>query len=108
MQEIPYVIRSGFLPTIEEALNRLHNLINTGCAVQIDLEPGGYNGDTIVVISTADAFTFETSWRGQDPTRFPQRIRTAATALHRCGFEGTFHIVHENGVLVICAARSAT
>ena len=102
MREIPYVInRSRFLPIIEEHLSRLRNQLDTGLAVQIDFEIGGYNGDVTIVIHSNDAYAFQTDWPGRDYTRFPQRIRAAATALQLCGFVGMFRIIHENGVLII-------
>jgi len=61
MREIPYVInRSRFLPIIEEHLSRLRNQLDTGLAVQIDFEIGGYNGDVTVVIHSNDAYAFQT------------------------------------------------
>ena len=74
--------------------------------VQIVLEPGGYNGDTIVAIRSRNSLTYETDWLGKDYTRFPQRIRAAATALYYCQFQGLFRIIHKDGMLVIQAIQS--
>lgn len=106
MREIPYTIRSKFLRVIEEDLHRLRSQLNVGLAVQMVLEPGGYDGDTIIAIQPGDAHAFATDWHGKDYTRFPQRIRAAATALHHCQFQGLFRIIHKDGTLVIQALQS--
>src|SRR6266550_2667336 len=62
-------------------------------------EPKAYPGDVHVTIATgAD---FDTDWEGRDETRFPQRIRAAATALRDTGHHGRFHITHRDGSLTI-------
>jgi len=106
VREIPYTIRSKFFRVIEDDLHRHRSQINAGLAVQIILKPGGYNGDTIVAIRSRNSLTFETDWPGRDYTRFPQRIRAAATALHYCQFQGLFRIIHKDGMLVIQAIQS--
>ena len=106
MHEILYTIRSKFFRVIEDDLHRHRSQINAGLAIQIVLEPGGYNGDTIVAIRFSDSFTFETDWIGRDYTRFPQRIRIAIIVLHYCQFQGLFRIIHKDGILVIQAIQS--
>lgn len=108
MREIPYVIRSRFLPVIGEHITRMRDKINAGLAIQISLDPGGYNGDVKVFIYSNNAHTFETDWHRSDATRFPQRIRSAATALQKCGFSGLFHIIYEDGVLAIRAINAGS
>lgn len=101
--EIPYTTRSRFLPVIEECLCSQRNSFTAGYPVCISLESGGYSGDTIVVVQLGNSRTFQTDWQGKDPTRFPQRIRAAATALRNYQFEGRFRITHKDGALRIQA-----
>lgn len=42
-----------------------------------------------------------------DATRFPARIKAAATALLNCGYEGRFDISHSDGLLTIRAVWKA-
>jgi hypothetical protein len=85
--EIPYASRSKFLAKCEETIkHRLTDLLN-GIPLRIEFESGGYNNR---IVATQ-----------KDPTRFPARIKAAATALHNCACFGRYEISHKNGVLVI-------
>ena len=63
--------------------------------------PGGYNGKREVTIANAREPEFDSDFEANDWTRFPARIRAAATALRDAGFTGTFTIEHEDGDLRI-------
>ncbi len=62
--------------------------------------PKGYRGDIDVLI-TAGLKEFEADWHYKDQTRFPQRIRAAATALRDTKHYGRFRVSHRDGVLTI-------
>ena len=53
---------------------------------------GGYSGAMDVEIRDGNSFLAWTGSRYQDSTRFPARIKAAATALFAEGFRGEFHI----------------
>jgi len=98
--DIAYSTRSQFLDPCEAAVRQHHTQLISGEAVRIDLQRGGYGGRVIVTILPDDSMTFSTDWEG-NPTRFPQRIKAAATALLNCGCKGKFEISHSNGSLTI-------
>jgi hypothetical protein len=60
---------------------------------------GGYEGEIQVTI--ADADTFEAGQHYHDPTRFPARLRAAATALRDCGQFGSFLLTHRHSRVTI-------
>jgi 5-methylcytosine-specific restriction endonuclease McrA len=69
--------------------------------VQFDAEADGYAGDTWVQIQNQQEEAFLTDWKGSDPTRFPQGVKAAATALRDAGRLGQFRIWHQKGDLII-------
>lgn len=75
--------------------------LSRGLPLPVTLGSGGYHGRVEVVIDSDDAETFGTNWEGTDPTRFPARIRAAATALFNSACFGKFEISHEDGLLEI-------
>lgn len=100
---IDFATRSSFLPAIHAALDSAG-----GCdgAVVVELSPQGYPG-TIQLELTEDANdSFETDWEHADPTRFPARIRAAATALRDRRCYGVFLVSHDEGRLTINRTRS--
>lgn len=102
--EITFVERSRFLAPCEEAIHREQATLNAGGTVRVPFEDGGYDGRITVTIRAGDGTSFGTDWTSTDETRFPARIRAAATALLNCGCNGQFLIVHANGVLEISQA----
>ena len=72
-----------------------------GQPIQVVLEPGGYHGHMQITIDAGDTSGFETTWAHNDPSRFPARIRAAATVLFQRACNGVFFIAHENGVMSI-------
>ena len=96
---ISFVSHSEFLPKCVQVISDHRNQLNEG--IDIEMDPGGYDGSVSVTIEAEDATGFETNWNSGDPTRFPARIRAAATALSQCGCSGTFQISVKNGVLTI-------
>lgn len=69
--------------------------------VQLRAERSGYKGSHEVSISEADELEFEADADLADWTRFPARIRAAATALRGANFLGRFTITHCEGQLTI-------
>lgn len=67
----------------------------------VDLGEGGYDGRVVITIRQDGGESFVTDWTNPDPTRFPARIKAAATALLNCGYEGMFEVSHADGTLAI-------
>jgi hypothetical protein len=99
--DIAYSIRSEFLDASEAAIRSHRAELDAGAIVTVSLPEGGYDGRVVVTIRPGDRASFGTDWEGSDPTRFPARIKAAATALLNCGCEGQFEVSHQNGSLAI-------
>ncbi|MCX5636068.1 MAG: hypothetical protein NTX52_00040, partial [Planctomycetota bacterium] len=75
-----------------------------GCPDELDINlgmPGGYRGKMKVTIGEPNEKEFEANVELSDRTRFPARIRAAATALHDQGCKGRFQIQHNDGKVQI-------
>ena len=96
---IPHLVRQGgFRPLIAEALKQ------RGCpgTIKVNLgKIGGYSGSVEITVGGPRQNEFEAAIDLKDWTRFPARIRAAATALRDRGCTGRFRVVHEDGVLVM-------
>src|SRR5262245_10031608 len=101
--DIAYSTRSQFLDACEAAIRECRANLQSDGTVQVDLGEGGYNGRVVITIRQNDRAGFGTDWAHSDPTRFPVRIKAAATALLNCGCEGTFEVSHADGSLSIRA-----
>ena len=101
--DIAYSSRSQFLDACEAAIREDRGELYAGRIVLVDLGAGGYDGRVTVTIRHTDLTAFGTDCEMADPTRFPVRIRAAATALLNCGCEGHFEISHSDGSLTIRA-----
>jgi hypothetical protein len=99
--EITFVDRSRFLAPCEEVIRRDRTVLDASGTIRVSFEDGGYDGRITVTIRAGDSTSFGTDWSSTDETRFPARIRAAATALFNCGCAGQFLIVHADGVLEI-------
>ena len=99
--KIPHLVKDGqFLPRIKEALEA------QGCPSHLTIEfpkGGGYSGSIEVTIGSPAEKEFDAVVSLKDWTRFPARIRAAATALRDVSYEGRFVIGHADGVLTIRA-----
>lgn len=97
--KIPHLKRDGsFRPQIRKCISELE----ASDIAQIALSTaGGYKGNVTVEIGNIDEVSFEASLELSDWTRFPARIRAAATELRDQGFIGTFKIYHDEGILLI-------
>ena len=95
--DLPYSTRSRFLSTCEIAIREQRAGLDGGGIVRVDFGGGGYNGCIRVTIRPNDHALFGADRELKDPTRFPARIRAAATALKNCGCLGLFEISHSDG-----------
>ena len=100
--DIPFSSRSKFFAPISEALDAAGGCPRVG-GVLIELSPEGYGGVVRVDVSGDRTDTFGSDWEGSDYTRFPARIRAAATVLRTRRCFGRFLIVHDQGQLTISA-----
>lgn len=100
---IDFATRSSFLPAIHAALDDAG-----GCEgrVVVQLSPQGYPGTIRLELTEGTSDSFATDWEGADPTRFPARIRAAATALRDRRCFGVFVVSHDEGRLTIDRVRS--
>jgi hypothetical protein len=104
---IPHLTRpdtSDFYPVVRDSLPAARPL-PVGTTISCDLPAsGGYAGD--VVVDIFDGPEFGTDWTSSDPddwSRFPARIRAAATALRDSGLRGSYRITHKDGAVTITA-----
>jgi hypothetical protein len=101
IMKIPHLTqtdRSEFYPLIREALRGAENQF----PVTVPLgKPGGYNGEVTLTTRAANEAEFEANLELTDWTRFPARIRAAATALRDSGRFGTFNVTHAEGQVTI-------
>jgi len=102
---IPYARRSKFTEFCQENITAQREALNAGQVIAFTLKPGGYSGKIAVTVDAGNPTHFETDWSAGDPTRFPARIKAAATALRNCGSTGRFEISHADGVLSISKTR---
>jgi hypothetical protein len=87
---------------MEAAIKNMEGLLRNDRKISFTLdEEGGYSGSILVEIRESDNDTFLTDWTGNDPTRFPARIKAAVTVLRQEGFCGRFQIIHEDGKVSI-------
>lgn len=98
---IYYPTRSRFLRDCENSIHQNKDAVMAGVSISIKFSPKGYNGKIRVNIEKTNPKSFQTSWKGSDPTRFPVRIKVAAYALFRQNCFGDFVISHNTGILTI-------
>ena len=104
MRAIPYNTKSGgYRATIAAYLRDNEATPEDGSTVSIDLgKSGGYTGTIPVMIPVEETSAFEADWVNEDMTRFPARIKAAATALKDLGHSGTFRIeASDDGIVRI-------
>jgi hypothetical protein len=101
--KISYCIRSSFLAYCESEIKGRKSDLVKGQKISIYLGPDGYDGQILVLIDPTNRNEFESSWESPHVSRFPARIKAAATALRNCFSFGSFEINHKNGDLTIRA-----
>jgi hypothetical protein len=99
--KINYAMRSRFMDKCHEAIEANRSELDNGGTVTVIFEKGGYDNHTIISIDKHTSNQFQTDLELNDSTRFPARIKAAATALRDCECYGRFEIAHKNGVLSI-------
>ncbi|MEK7854524.1 MAG: hypothetical protein AAB288_00415 [Acidobacteriota bacterium] len=99
--------RSKFVTPIEEAIenNRSDLTLSHEIVVPVEADAPGYSGQIVVVLSRHDPAKFESEKEFLQPSRFPARIKAAATALRNCGYFGKFEISHADGLVRIRNAQ---
>lgn len=98
---IPHLTQTGrsvFYPQIRERLRQAIDVWPRHVRLN---RTGGYSGNVTVTIRRINEAEFEANKELRDWTRFPARIRAAATALRDAGHRGRFNIVHQNGELSV-------
>ncbi len=98
---IDYPTRSSFLKDCEEAISKNKNTLFQGGPISITFSAKGYNEKLKITIEKIDSVSFQTNWVSSDPSRFPARIRAAASALFRQGCFGEYLISHYSGTITI-------
>lgn len=97
MSNLAYSKKSKFLLPIKEKLeDKFFKEISIDLS-QITSQKG-YEGEYLIEINESH---FSANFLNNDPTRFPQRIRVAATVLSRLKFYGKYIISHKNKILTI-------
>jgi len=94
--------RSSFLPPIITTLrqNRQNLLRGDAVVVRLESEKEGYKGKYKCEIYLAKSL-ITVDYHYENASRFPARIKAAAIALCFEGFDGTFEISHDKGLLII-------
>ena len=101
---IPYNIESGgFRKIISDNLGKNSVIFSDFGKIEIDLEAdaAGYSGKVRVTIHPDLDEGFGSDWAGDDLTRFPARIKAAASALKDNDYKDDWMIHHEDGVIKI-------
>ena len=76
--------------------------LHSSDVIRISLKPpGGYDGSIRITVGAPGEDEFDAEVNLSNWTRFPARIRAAATELRDRGFQGTFRISHNQGELRI-------
>ena len=96
---IPYHVKKSDL--VDFIKNNLLDFKNLNVIELKDLDNDGYSGDFEVEIGTDNNNFNVSGYNYRDITRFPARIRAAATALKLSNLLGCFRISHNNGILKI-------
>jgi len=93
--------RSSFLADCAAGIAAERGTLNAGGVALIFLKKGGYSRSMNISLTPDDQAAFEATYQSKDPSRFPVRIRAAATAIRDAGLYGHFHITHKDGELRI-------
>ncbi len=96
---IPYHVKKSDL--VDFIKNNLLDFKNLNVIELKDLDNDGYSGEFEVEIGTDNNNFNVSGYNYRDITRFPARIRAAATALKLSNLLGCFRISHNNGILKI-------
>ncbi|HEV3083980.1 MAG TPA: hypothetical protein VGY66_29630 [Gemmataceae bacterium] len=99
------VKQSRFVAPCEKAIKSGMRDARLGRLVELAFKAprDGYTGDVRVTIDGNNRDKFEAEWE-RDESRFPARIKAAATALRNLGCFGRFAVFHSAGSLRISPA----
>jgi hypothetical protein len=98
---VKYPDQSEYVIPIENFIyNNRRALLNKE-PITIELKAGGYDDQILVRVREEDELGFFSSKDFRYGTRFPQRIKAAAWALHRQRCYGRFLITHKESKLTI-------
>jgi hypothetical protein len=94
---------SKFADPCVTAIHANRARLDAGETIEVNFleDKPGYSKRIEVTIRANDTTTFRTDWESADPSRFPARIKAAATALRDCGCCGRYVIEHRDGLLTI-------
>lgn len=96
---IPFLVQEGrFRPVIRSAIEASSGKFPITVHFPVN---GGYTGCIRVQIAKANPLEFQADWENRDWTRFPARIRAAATALRDTDHFGAFVITHQDATIQI-------
>lgn len=100
---VRFPMRTRFHEPLSLGIKLNRPRLDEGRPIEVVLRPGGYPGRWAVIVREDDPERFEAIGSMGDTSRFPQRIRAAALALHREGAFGRFLVEHdrEGGVVTI-------
>jgi hypothetical protein len=100
---VRYNQRSKFLGRLVDHIktNRASLDSGQGLVFGFDESEAGYVNDAVVIIDPHDRNEFETDLELRDPSRFPARMKAAATALRDCNCSGRYRISHNEGRVFI-------
>ena len=101
---IKFTTRSDFFEPIREALEAHGRCPDQETPILVALSEEGYDGEILVEVLPEPDDAFLSNWEGSDPTRFPARIRAAATVLREAKCYGRFLIAHRQGLLSLTRA----
>ena len=100
-----YPRESKFIGSLREGINAGKSRLEEGYPIEVELEPGGYDGKGAVIISAADPDEFGVAGAIKDPDRFARRIRVAAWALFEERIYGCFIIEHDRKTGIVTIKR---
>ena len=100
-QWIAFSASSDFFDAIADRIRRDDEALFAGDSVVVTLGGSGYDATHIVVLDAARDDAFLGDFPGSDTTRFPARIRAAATVLSEQRQFGSFAVTSEGPHLVI-------
>jgi hypothetical protein len=100
---IAFAARSIFKDPIEQAVLAQRVALDAGRVVTVllDAVSEGYPGQVTVELSSEWSTGFISDWQGRDPSRFPARLKAAATVLNGIGAYGRFVLTHRAGTLTL-------
>src|SRR5690606_29828981 len=101
---IKFTTRFDFLESSREVLEAQGRCLDQETPILVAVSEEGYDGEILVEVLPEPDDAFLSNWEGSDLTRFPERIRAAATVLREAKCYGRFLIAHRQGLLSLTRA----